>query len=38
MNAQMEPDSLSYAPERLGQRGKTIALINKSNFIAKAES
>ncbi|MCE9678648.1 DNA polymerase III subunit gamma/tau [Shewanella sp. AS1] len=38
MGAQMVPDSLSYAPERLGQRGQAIELIDKSNFLELAES
>jgi DNA polymerase-3 subunit gamma/tau len=38
MNVQMDPDSLSYAPELLGQRGQVIELIDKSNFIEQRES
>ncbi|QYJ80943.1 DNA polymerase III subunit gamma/tau [Shewanella aegiceratis] len=38
MQAEMEPDSLSYLPELLGKRGQTIALIDKSNFVATEES
>ncbi|WP_028762085.1 DNA polymerase III subunit gamma/tau [Shewanella colwelliana] len=38
MNAEMENDSLSYAPELLGQRGNGIALVDKSNFIESVES
>ncbi|MCG9746749.1 DNA polymerase III subunit gamma/tau [Shewanella sp. Isolate8] len=38
MQAEMEPDSLSYLPELLGKRGQTIALIDKSNFVAIEES
>ncbi|KIO35618.1 DNA polymerase III subunit gamma/tau [Shewanella sp. cp20] len=33
MQAEMEPDSLTYLPELLGKRGQTIALIDKSNFV-----
>ncbi|MXR67615.1 DNA polymerase III subunit gamma/tau [Shewanella sp. JBTF-M18] len=38
MQAEMEPDSLSYLPELLGKRGQTIALIDKSNFVTAEES
>ncbi|TVP12729.1 DNA polymerase III subunit gamma/tau [Shewanella sp. KCT] len=38
MQAEMEPDSLSYLPELLGKRGQTISLIDKSNFVATEES
>ncbi|WP_428613769.1 DNA polymerase III subunit gamma/tau C-terminal domain-containing protein, partial [Shewanella sp.] len=38
MQAELDPDSLSYLPELLGKRGQTIALINKSNFVSSDES
>ena len=38
MQAEMEPDSLTYLPELLGKRGQTIALIDKSNFVTANES
>ncbi|QDF75075.1 MULTISPECIES: DNA polymerase III subunit gamma/tau [Shewanella] len=38
MQAELDPDSLSYLPELLGKRGQTIALVNKSNFVSSDES
>ncbi|WP_083699836.1 DNA polymerase III subunit gamma/tau [Shewanella sp. UCD-KL12] len=38
MDAELEPDSLSYSPELLSLKGNSIELIDKSNFKALPQS
>ena len=38
MDAEFEPDSLSYSPELLSLKGNTIELVDKSNFKTLPES